>query len=89
VDPRLSGNQETPNLALDFVVAPFFDPSTHQPPATVKEVCRRPRVVSERAPNREVVVESNRIRQATIADARSMFSGRLSNRIPGVYADND
>jgi hypothetical protein len=48
VDPRLSDNQDTPNLALDLVVAPFYDPSTHQPPTTVEEVFRRRRVVSER-----------------------------------------
>jgi hypothetical protein len=90
VDPRLRGNQETPNLALDLVVAPFSDPSTHQPPTTIEEVFRRPRVVSERAPNREVVVESNRIRQAMVADAAvDVLRASAEIEFRGVYADND
>lgn len=77
-------SQQTADLALDFVVAPFSDPSPHQPPTIVEEIFRRPRVVPKRAPYGEVVVDGDWIGQSMVTNPRSMFSAPLPNSNSGA-----
>src|SRR5205085_5151930 len=67
-DPRLRRNQETPDLALDLVVASLADPAAHESPTIVEEVLRRPGIIPERAPDGKTVVDGDRVRHPMIAD---------------------
>jgi hypothetical protein len=82
--------QQAPDLALDGVVAPLSDPAPNQASAIVEEVLRRPRVVAERAPDGEVVVDGDGIRQFVVADSAVDVAGVLAElKLGRVHADDD
>jgi len=90
VAPGICGNQQAADLALDLVVAPFADPALHQPSLIVEEVLRRPSVVTERAPDGEVVVDGDGIRQSVVADSPVDIAGVLAElKLRRVHADDD
>src|SRR5256886_146895 len=67
--PWLGRNQQTADLALDFVVAPFCDPSAHQSSSIVEQVFRWPRVVPERTPYGEVIVDGDWVHQSVVTNS--------------------
>src|SRR5262249_40273733 len=88
--PWVRGNQHPSDLALDFVVAPFSDPPPHEASALIEEVFRWPRVVPERAPDGEVIVDGNRIRQSVVTNPSVDVAGVLAKlKLWRVHADHD
>jgi hypothetical protein len=57
---RIGGCQQPPDLGFDLVVLPLGHPPLHQLSLTVEKVLRRPSVVAQSAPDRELIVDRDR-----------------------------
>ena len=78
-----------PDLRLDLVVAPLARPALDQPSVTVKQVLRRPSVIVQGPPDRELVVDRDRIGQAVVTNPTVDVLGLLAElELRRVHSDN-
>ena len=88
LNARVGGYQEPPDLGLDLVVAPLAHPALDQPSLTVEEVLRRPGVVAQGPPDRELIVDRDRIGQPVVANPTVDVLGALAElELRRVHSD--
>jgi hypothetical protein len=90
LNARSGSCQEPPDLGFDLVIAPLAHPAIDQLSLAVEEVLRWPGVVAQRPPDRELIVDRDRIRQPVVANPTVDVLGALTElELRRVDPDHD